>query len=47
MNGGCEIYREVNGGRGRPIATALDLAAVLADWPFGPGRVKPDGAAGR
>jgi hypothetical protein len=37
--GPVEIWREGNGlGDGVHIATALDLAAVLSDWPFGPGR---------
>jgi hypothetical protein len=31
------IYRE-SGRAAVPVATALDLAAVLADWPFAPGR---------
>jgi hypothetical protein len=36
-NGPVEIWGE--GGRGAAtIATALDLAAVLRDWRFGPGR---------
>ena len=40
MQGGpVEIYREgVRRGVVVHIAAALDLAAVLRDWPFGPGR---------
>jgi hypothetical protein len=36
-NGPVEIWQEASRGA-VAVTTALDLAAVLADWPFGPGR---------
>jgi hypothetical protein len=36
--GPVQIWRERPGRRGcTPVVTAMDLAAVIADWPFGRG----------